>query len=51
MTHSDFATQALERGLADRDELGALANAWRRWVDRPDGWFAMLHGEIRCRVA
>jgi ubiquinone/menaquinone biosynthesis C-methylase UbiE len=51
VTHSDFARQALDRGLADRDELAALAIGWRRWVDRPDGWFAMLHGEIRCRVA
>ena len=50
VTHSDFAKQAMDRGLADRDELATLANAWRRWVDQPDGWFAMLHGEIRCRV-
>jgi ubiquinone/menaquinone biosynthesis C-methylase UbiE len=46
VTHSDFATQAIERGLADRDELAALANAWRRWVDQPDGWFGVLHGQL-----
>jgi ubiquinone/menaquinone biosynthesis C-methylase UbiE len=51
VTHSDFATTALERGLADRDELAALAIAWRRWVDHADGWFAVLHGEILCRPA
>jgi 2-polyprenyl-3-methyl-5-hydroxy-6-metoxy-1,4-benzoquinol methylase len=49
VTHSDFAKQAIEHGLADRDELAALAIAWRRWVDHPDGWFAVLHGEILCR--
>jgi ubiquinone/menaquinone biosynthesis C-methylase UbiE len=51
VTSSDFAKQSIERGLADRDELAALANAWRRWVDHPDAWFAMLHGEIRARRA
>jgi ubiquinone/menaquinone biosynthesis C-methylase UbiE len=51
VTHSDFAKQALDHGLADRDELAAIANAWRRWVDHPDAWFAVLHGEIRARRA
>jgi SAM-dependent methyltransferase len=51
VTHSELASQAINRGLADRDELAALANAWRRWVDQPDGWFAILHGEILCRRA
>ncbi len=43
---SSFADQALEYGLSDRAELADLAAAWRTWAERPDGYFAVLHGEI-----
>ena len=43
---SDFARQALELGLATEDRLLEIAAAWRTWVDREDGWFAVLHGEV-----
>jgi len=46
---SAFASQALEYGLSDRDELSAIAGAWRRWAERPDGFFAVLHGEVLAR--
>ena len=26
--------------LTDQAELAAIADAWRRWADQPDGWFA-----------
>ena len=51
VTSSTFATQAIERGMADREELVRLANAWRRWMEHPDAWFAVLHGEVLCRVS
>jgi ubiquinone/menaquinone biosynthesis C-methylase UbiE len=47
---SSFGEQAREYGLANADELTAIATAWRRWADRPDGWFAVLHGEILARA-
>ncbi|KAI9464885.1 S-adenosyl-L-methionine-dependent methyltransferase [Boletus coccyginus] len=47
---STFATHAVEKGLADREELERMAAHWRAWAAREDGWFAMLHGEIVCRV-
>jgi len=50
LTHSDFAKLALDGGHADREELVRLANAWRRWSDHEDAWFAVLHGEILCRI-
>jgi len=49
VVHSSFSAQALERGLADRAGIEAIAAAWRRWAEDPDGWFTVLHGEVRAR--
>jgi SAM-dependent methyltransferase len=49
MTESALGARAVEIGLADSDELQEMAAAWRRWAAHPDGWFAVLHGEILCR--
>ncbi len=46
---SSFAGQALERGLADADELASIARAWRDWGSDPGAWFTMTHGEILAR--
>ena len=46
VTKSALGDQAVERGLAGRDELEHMAGAWRRWTDQPGGWFAVVHGEI-----
>jgi ubiquinone/menaquinone biosynthesis C-methylase UbiE len=46
ITESAIATQAVEIGAATREELGEMADAWRRWAADSDGWFAVLHGEI-----
>jgi len=45
-TDSSMAEQLLAHGIADRRDLEAFADGWRRWADSPDGWFAVLHGEI-----
>lgn len=50
VTSSALADQIVEGGLAERDELTTMADAFRRWADADDGWFAVLHGEILCRV-
>jgi ubiquinone/menaquinone biosynthesis C-methylase UbiE len=47
---SAFADQAVGYGLSSRDELGELAAAWRQWADHPDGFFAVLHGEVLARA-
>jgi ubiquinone/menaquinone biosynthesis C-methylase UbiE len=49
VTASAFADQALDRGLSTATELEELAAAWRSWAVRPDGWFAILHGEVLCQ--
>ena len=49
ITASAFAEQAIARGLATPEELADLAAAWRAWSEEPDGWFAVLHGEVLCQ--
>ena len=46
---SAFAEQAVAYGLSDAAELAAIAAAWRRWAEQPDGYFAVLHGEVLAR--
>lgn len=46
---SAFAEQALAYGLADRDALETIAAAWRSWAAEPDGFLAILHGEVLAR--
>jgi ubiquinone/menaquinone biosynthesis C-methylase UbiE len=48
---SAFADQAVDHGFATRAELDEMADAWRAWSASPDGWFAILHGEIRARLS
>jgi ubiquinone/menaquinone biosynthesis C-methylase UbiE len=48
ITQSSIATQAVEIGAATEAELKEMAAAWRKWTTEPDGWFAVLHGEILC---
>ena len=48
MTTSAIAEQAERDGFAERGRLEAMAAAWRAWAAHPDGWFAVLHGEIVC---
>jgi ubiquinone/menaquinone biosynthesis C-methylase UbiE len=50
MTKTAVGDQAIEIGAATRDELDAIAAAWRRWKVHPDGWFAVLSGEILARA-
>jgi ubiquinone/menaquinone biosynthesis C-methylase UbiE len=47
---SNFAAQAIEHGLADEVGLELLADAWRDWGTQPEGWFAVLHGEVLARA-
>jgi 2-polyprenyl-3-methyl-5-hydroxy-6-metoxy-1,4-benzoquinol methylase len=47
---SDFATYALDAGLADRADLEAVSAAWLEWAASSQGWYAMPHGEIIAHV-
>ncbi len=50
VVESSFAHQAVARRFVEAAELQDLAQGWRDWSEHPDGWFAVLHGEIICRV-
>jgi SAM-dependent methyltransferase len=43
---SALAEQAVSYGLSDRAELQAISEAWLHWSEAPDGWFAVLSGEV-----
>ncbi len=50
VTNSEFAVQARAHGLATKGDLAELAIAWRAWIEQDAGWFAVLNGEVLCRV-
>jgi SAM-dependent methyltransferase len=47
---SNYADRALELELATGADLERIAAGWRSWMREDDGWFALLHSEILCRV-
>ena len=46
ITQSSLATQAVEYGLATRDDLEAIAAAWRAWARDPDAFF--IYTNVEC---
>ena len=46
VTGTALGDRAVELGLATRGDLDEMAAAWRAWAAAPDGWFAVLHGEV-----
>ncbi|MEV4534414.1 methyltransferase domain-containing protein [Asanoa sp. NPDC049518] len=48
---SAIGSRAVELGLASPADLDRLAAGWRRWAEAEDGWFVVLHGEIRCAIS
>ena len=48
---SSYADHALSHQLSDRAELDAIAHAWQRWAEHPDGFFVVPHGEVIAVVA
>lgn len=49
-TRSSLAEQLVAHGLATPDDLDGFAAAWLGWAESPDGWFAMIHGEVIATV-
>ena len=47
---SAYAASAVGGGHAAAADLRRIADGWRAWAGHQDGWFAVVHGEILCRV-
>lgn len=47
---SSLGDQAVAYGLSTREELGAIAAAFRAWAKQPDAFFMVPHGEILARA-
>jgi SAM-dependent methyltransferase len=47
---SSYAASATGGGYATAGDLEKIAAGWRAWAAHQDGWFAVVHGEILCRV-
>ena len=47
---TSFGPQAVELGLARRDDLETMAQAWRQWGGSQDAWFVVVHGEVIARA-
>ncbi|GAA5843424.1 hypothetical protein JCM11251_002474 [Rhodosporidiobolus azoricus] len=41
-----FADKVVELGLASKDELEQIAEAWRDWTRKEDAWFGYLQGDL-----
>ncbi|KAF7307602.1 Methyltransf-25 domain-containing protein [Mycena indigotica] len=50
VVQSALAKSAVEHGISTEAELQEMATAWKSWCVAPDAWFAMLHGELICRL-
>jgi SAM-dependent methyltransferase len=48
---SSYAAIAVGGGYATADDLNKIAEGWRSWAAHQDGWFAVVNGEILCRVS
>lgn len=51
MTVHDGVSRVEELGISERNELAAIAAAWRARALRPEAWFAFIHGEVLARKA
>lgn len=47
---SSFAKSAVEGKIATQEDLERYSKAWRTWEAEEDGYFALMHGEVICRV-
>ena len=47
---SSFGEQAVAYGLSTREDLSAIAAAFRAWSKKPDAFFMVPHGEVLARA-
>lgn len=47
---SALAEQVVAASTSDRATLETMSEAWRTWAATDTAWFAVLHGQVLCRV-
>lgn len=47
---SPYADRAVAGGYATEADLRRIADGWQAWAAHQDGWFAVVNGEVLCRV-
>ncbi|KAK0238920.1 UbiE family methyltransferase [Armillaria nabsnona] len=50
ITQSLFLKTATEGGYASLEEVTRIADLWRQWAGNDDAWFALLQGQMLCKV-
>jgi len=46
----DFAKMVVAGGYGTEEDLQKISEAWKEWVNKEDGWFTLVHGEVLCMV-
>jgi len=46
---SEMGRRVVEMGLATRADVESWKDAWLRWIEAEDGYFAITHTEILCQ--
>ncbi|KAL8775034.1 MAG: hypothetical protein Q9209_000513 [Squamulea sp. 1 TL-2023] len=47
---SAWRETTINGGHATEEDLDRLAEAWREWGSSEDAWYAIIHGEVICKV-
>lgn len=45
-TESEIAEWAVKEGIHTQQELQDMANGWLNWARKPEGWMAVINGEV-----
>jgi len=48
---SRYAEMAVSGGHATPGDLRRIIDGWHSWAAHPDGWFAVMNGEVLCRLS
>lgn len=49
LLYSEVGRKAEELGIATREEMESVANAWKEWINDDDGYFGMPSTEVLCQ--
>ncbi|OCH89810.1 S-adenosyl-L-methionine-dependent methyltransferase [Obba rivulosa] len=47
----DIGKVAVKQGLATQEDVEQIAEGFKEWATKEDGWYASMQGEIVCRVS